>query len=81
MIIDAHDHLGYDYVFDEEAIEDSFIYYYTKYKVDGAIVQPFINRPYIQDTRDIHNRIYEFSKKRSGQIWGMTWIAPTIMLI
>ncbi len=76
MIIDSHAHLGYDFVFDEEAKEDSLLHYYKKYKVDGAIVQPFINRPYIQDTVDIHNRIYEFSKNNSVQIWGMASINP-----
>ncbi len=76
MIIDAHAHLGYDYVFDEEASEDGLIQSYNKYKIDGAIVQPFINRPYIQDTRDIHDRIYEFGKKYNGRIWGMASINP-----
>ncbi|MFT4145032.1 MAG: amidohydrolase family protein [Mobilitalea sp.] len=76
MIIDSHAHLGYDFVFDEEAKEESLLYYYKKYKVDGAIVQPFINRPYLQDTMDIHNRIYEFSKNNNVKIWGMASINP-----
>lgn len=76
MIIDSHAHLGYDFVFDEEADEDSLMSFYQKYGVDGAIVQPFINRPYIQDTVNIHNRIYEFSQAHPGKIWGMASINP-----
>lgn len=76
MIIDSHAHLGRDYVFDEEATEEGLLYYYNQYKIDGAIVQPFINRPYISDTIEIHNRIHEFSKKYPGRFWGMASINP-----
>ena len=40
-IIDVHAHLGYDYVFDEESTEENLLYYYDRYGVTGAIVQPF----------------------------------------
>lgn len=76
MIIDAHAHLGHDYVFDEESSEQELIRYYDKYKVDGAIIQPFINRPYIKDTRQIHNRIFKFCSRFSGRFWGMASINP-----
>ena len=76
MIIDSHAHLGHDYVFDEEANEEGLIYYYERFKVNGAIVQPFINRPYIKDTMDIHDRISEFCKSNPGRFWGMASINP-----
>lgn len=76
MIIDSHAHLGHDYVFDEEAAEEDLLFYYQKYKVDGAIIQPFISRPYLADTMQIHDRIYEFTKKAPCQFWGMVSINP-----
>jgi len=76
MIIDAHAHLGHDYVFDEESTEQELIRYYDKYQVDGAIVQPFISRPYIRDTEEIHNRIFKFCNRYPGRFWGMASINP-----
>ena len=35
MIIDAHAHLGHDYVFDEEITEEELITQYRKDQVDG----------------------------------------------
>ena len=37
-IVDAHAHLGHDYVFDEESTEEKLLYYYDKYEVTGAVV-------------------------------------------
>lgn len=76
MIIDSHAHLGYDYVFDEESTEDKLINYYKKFKVDGTVVQPFINRPYIKDTEEIHNRIHRLCEQNPGRFWGMASINP-----
>lgn len=76
LIIDAHAHLGYDTVFDEESTEEKLLKYYNKYKVDGAIVQPFINRPYVQDTEEIHDRIYKFCQQYPDRFWGMASINP-----
>lgn len=76
MIIDSHAHLGYDYVFDEESNEEDLQYYYKKYKIYGAIIQPFISRPYVKDTVDIHDRIYKFCKSSPGRFWGMASINP-----
>ena len=42
-IIDTPAHLGHDYVFDEEATEKELLYYYDKYDITGAIVQPFMS--------------------------------------
>ncbi len=76
MIIDSHAHLGHDYVFDEEATEEGLLYYYEKFDIDGAVIQPFINRPYISDTVRSHDRIYEFCKSSSKHFWGMASINP-----
>jgi len=76
MIIDSHAHLGHDFVFDEKSTEEELIDYYQEYNVSGAIVQPFINRPYIEDTRKIHNRIGDFCKQATGYFFGMASINP-----
>lgn len=75
-IIDAHAHLGYDHVFDEESTEEGLLYYYDKFGVTGAIVQPFISRPYLKDTADIHDRIHRLCLKHPGRFWGMASINP-----
>ena len=76
MIIDSHAHLGHDYVFDVEVNEGHLLELYKKYGVDGAIVQPFICRPYISDTVKIHNRIFKFCNKYPGKFWGIASINP-----
>jgi len=76
MIIDAHAHLGHDYVFDEEATEEELLHYYDEYGVTGAIVQPFISRPYLQDTAEVHDRIHRLCKEHPGRFWGMVSINP-----
>lgn len=76
MIIDAHVHLGEDVVFDEAQTEDELLAFYKRYGVDGGIVQPYLCRPYIEDTRAIHNRIHRFTKNREKRWWGMASINP-----
>lgn len=76
MIIDVHAHLGEDVVFDEEVSEQQLIDFYQKYQVDGAIVQPYICRPYLEDTRVIHDRIYRLTKSQEKRFWGMASINP-----
>lgn len=76
MIIDAHAHLGHDYVFDEEVNEEYLLGAYKKYGIDAAIIQPFICRPYIEDTIEIHNRIFDLCKKYPGKFWGIASINP-----
>ena len=73
MIINAHAHLGYDTVFDEEATEEELLEYYNEYQVNGAVVQPFISRPYLEDTREIHNRIKRFCDNHPGRFCKLTW--------
>ena len=73
-IIDVHAHLGYDYVFDEESTEENLLYYYDRYGVTGAIVQPFISRPYMEDTAALHDRIHNFCQDNPGRLCGMASI-------
>lgn len=76
MIIDVHAHLGVDYVFDDEQTEQDLISAYDEYDVDKAIIQPYICRPYIKDTAEVHNRIYAMCKAQPGRFYGMISINP-----
>jgi hypothetical protein len=80
MIIDAHAHLGYDCVFDWEINEKELVDCCNSNDIDVAIVQPMINRPYIEDTIKIHDRIHRFCKTYSGRFWGMASINPHFKL-
>ncbi len=75
-IFDAHAHLGYDVVFDEEVTEQMLLTTYEKCGVDGALVQPFLSRPYLEDTREIHDRIYRLTQEYPGKFYGMVSICP-----
>jgi len=76
MIIDVHAHLGHDYVFDEEQNEQELLDVYKENRIDRAIIQPFICRPYIEDTINAHNRIFKLCKNHPGRFWGMISIQP-----
>lgn len=76
MIIDIHSHLGVDYVFDEEQSEKQLEEAYAKHGIDGSIVQPFIPRPYLEDTRAIHDRIKALCVSGKKKYWGMASISP-----
>ncbi len=76
MIIDSHAHLGYDEVFDMGINEDELVTACDTHGIYGAVVQPLIQRPYIEDTRQIHNRIYRLCQKYPGRFWGMISMNP-----
>lgn len=76
MIIDIHAHLGEDVVFDEEVTEEELIHAYVEHRIDGAIVQPYLPRIYMEDHRVIHDRIYELTKCSKKKFWGMASINP-----
>lgn len=76
MIIDAHVHLGEDVVFDEQVTEAELLEFYEKYEVEGGIVQPYLCRPYVEDTRRIHDRIARFAQDGKKRWWGMASINP-----
>ncbi|MBS7656607.1 MAG: amidohydrolase family protein [Candidatus Bathyarchaeia archaeon] len=70
MIIDAHAHLGYDYVFEEDFILENLVSKIKQNKVDISIVQPGT----VLDLKGVikqHNAIAKLSKKMSGKILGM----------
>lgn len=76
MIIDAHAHLGFDYVFDYELKENDLLEASDRYGLDISIVQPFIPRPYIEDHMEIHDRIYQLCCRYPGRFYGMASINP-----
>lgn len=78
MILDAHVHLGEDVVFDEINTEEELMYYCEEFHIDGGIIQPFIPRPYIEDHREIHDRIARFCQmlQPEKKFFGMASINP-----
>lgn len=76
MIIDVHAHLGKDFVFDTEQDEQTLINAYESCGVDKAIIQPYICRPYLEDTRLAHDRIFAFCNAYPGRYYGMASINP-----
>lgn len=74
-IFDSHAHLGHDVVFDVEVNEQDLLEVYAKNKVEGALIQPFICRPCVEDTRVIHNRIFDFIRQ-NPTYYGMISINP-----
>ena len=75
-IIDAHAHLGHDYVFDADQTEAELLEWHARCQVDGAVIQPFIARPYLTDTQAIHDRIALFCRQNPGRYFGMASINP-----
>ena len=77
MIIDLHAHLGEDVVFDEEQTEEELITAYQENHVGGAIVQPYLPRIYMEDHRQIHDRIHRLCQEsKEVKFWGMASINP-----
>ncbi len=76
MIIDAHCHLGKDVVFDLENSESDLILNFKKFGIDAGIVQPFIGRPYLEDIKAEHNRIYALTQEYPGSFFGLASINP-----
>ena len=77
MIIDVHAHLGEDFVFDEVQDEEMLLNVYAESGIDKVVLQPFICRPYIEDTRAAHDRVAALCKKQgSTAFYGMASINP-----
>lgn len=76
MIIDTHAHYGHDYIFDEDNYDDTLIYWCDRYEIDHAIIQPSLPRPYIEDTKKIHDEIHVLCQKHKGRFFGMASINP-----
>lgn len=75
MILDAHCHLGDDVIFDCSHSEYELLEANHKYGITGGIIQPFIGRPYVEDTRRYHDRVAKFCE-RNKNYWGMASINP-----
>jgi predicted TIM-barrel fold metal-dependent hydrolase len=70
MIIDAHTHLGYDYVFEEDFTVNELLTNMQKNRVDISIVQPGT----VLDLKTVveqHNAIADLARKMPGRIFGM----------
>ncbi len=81
MIIDAHVHLGYDVCFDMDNTEKFITDSCLEYGIGGAIVQPCIPRPYIEDYKEIHDRIYKLTQEcKDVKFWGMSSMNPHFRL-
>ncbi|MFO7698588.1 MAG: amidohydrolase family protein [Anaerolineae bacterium] len=75
-IIDCHAHLGYDHVFDHDFTARELIETYDALGVEGAIVQPALCRPYLDDVRAYHDAIAELCDAHPGRFWGMASMTP-----
>jgi predicted TIM-barrel fold metal-dependent hydrolase len=76
MIIDVHAHLGEDVVFDETQTEAELTAACQQHGIDGAIVQPYLPRIYMDAHRKIHDRIYRMTQSTEKRFWGMASINP-----
>ena len=75
-IVDAHAHLGYDVVFDTQVDEQTLLSIAGRYAINTFVVQPFIPRPYLEETIAIHNRIHRLTLTHPGMFYGMVSICP-----
>jgi predicted TIM-barrel fold metal-dependent hydrolase len=76
MIIDVHAHLGLDHCFDFEQTESELLEAYDRYKIDKAIIQAATPRPYLEDTKAVHDRIAAMCAQNPGRIFGMISVNP-----
>jgi len=74
-IVDAHSHLGWDCVFDENFTAEALINKHTACSVSTSIVQPGTCFDYETAVLQ-HNGIDELSKKFPGQFFGMANPSP-----
>ena len=70
MIIDAHTHLGHDYVFEKEFTSEELLTGMEKNGVDASIVQPGTVIG-LRKVVEQHNAIVDLSKKIPRRIFGM----------
>lgn len=75
-VFDAHAHLGADVVFDVEVDEARLLEVYAANGVDGALVQPFLPRPYLEETRNIHDRHRPLLPSAPWQVLGHDFHLP-----
>jgi predicted TIM-barrel fold metal-dependent hydrolase len=70
MIVDAHAHLGYDYVFEHDFNLQNLLEGMEKNGIDISIVQPGTTFD-LKNAIKQHNNIAKLSKKLPGRIFGM----------
>ncbi|MEM2151429.1 MAG: amidohydrolase family protein [Candidatus Bathyarchaeia archaeon] len=70
IIVDAHAHLGYDYVFEHEFNLKDLIMGMEKNCIDVSIVQPGITFD-LETVIKQHNELAELSKKMPSRIFGI----------
>jgi predicted TIM-barrel fold metal-dependent hydrolase len=75
-ILDAHIHLGEDCVFDETQTEEQIVAAMEAAGGEGGIVQPYIPRMYVEDTKAAHDRIAAFCRAHPGRFYGMMSMNP-----
>jgi uncharacterized protein len=76
MIIDVHNHLGYDVVFDEGVTEDELFGTLESNKVDIGIVQPLVVETTHEAQRAAHDEVAALIKKYPGRFYGMASLNP-----
>jgi hypothetical protein len=76
MIVDVHNHFGYDVVFDNEISEEDLRTAFDANGVDVGIVQPFIVEPLPKLQRCAHDEVYALAKKYPGRFYGMASLNP-----
>jgi predicted TIM-barrel fold metal-dependent hydrolase len=75
-VVDCHAHLGYDHVFDHDFSEQDLLRGYDECGVNGAIVQPALCRPYLDDVRAYHDAVADLCVRHPGRFWGMASMPP-----
>ncbi|MBN1671135.1 MAG: amidohydrolase family protein [Kiritimatiellae bacterium] len=75
MIIDAHGHYGYDYVFHCEFTLESHLKKMEKHGVNITILQPGETH-YLEDAKREHDAIFRAVKEHPGRFYGMANPAP-----
>lgn len=75
MIVDAHAHLGYDYVFEEDFTLEKLLPQMEENKVDACIVQPGTVLD-LETLIEEHDAIADLSEKMPGRIFGMANVNP-----
>lgn len=77
MLFDVHMHLGKDVVFEFNNTEQELLDGMNRYHVDGGVIQPSVGRPYLKDTREIHDQIARMCAEHTEKkLYGMASINP-----
>ena len=76
MIIDAHAHLGYDVVFDDSQDETVLVEAQERHGITASVVQPFVSRPYPEETRAYHDQIFRLCEAYPKRFFGMASVNP-----